>query len=99
MQAKVVQLVVLLLVVATGDVLEAVQQMPCKVVVIVDEKPIEEIMVAKVEAATVLVMVPAMQDFVDMVQVTNSYVEVDLLHFQTVIVQDQDLTWVVVTSS
>lgn len=83
---------VLLRVVAIGDVLEAVQQMPCKVVVIVDEKPKEETMVAKAKVVTVLVVVPAMQDFVDMVQVTNSYAEADLLRYQTVIAQDQDPT-------
>lgn len=66
--------------------------MPCKVVVIVDEKPKAVPMVAKVEAATEIVMVPAMQDFVVMVQVINSYVEADLLRYQTVTVQDQDLT-------
>lgn len=83
---------VLLPVDAIEAVLEAVQQMPCKVVVIVDEKLKEETMVAKAKAATEIAMVPAMQDFVDMVQVTNSYAEADLLRYQTVTVQDQDPT-------
>lgn len=83
---------VLLPVAAIVAVMEVVQQMPCKDVVIVDEKPKEEILVVKVEAVIVLVVVPVMQDYVVMVLVTNSYVEADLRCYQTVTAQDQDLT-------
>lgn len=67
--------------------------MPCKDEVNDDEKTKEEAMAIEDEAVVEIEQVQVVQVNVDKVLVTNSYVGVDRSTYQTVIVQDLNLTF------